>query len=83
MQADKRQYWFPAKRFGWGWGLPCVWQGWGVLATYFCLILLGAIAVLPVYGAPAFVAYTGLLSLLLVAICWLTGEPPRWRWGKE
>jgi hypothetical protein len=19
---------------------------------------------------------------VLIAICWLTGEPPRWRWGK-
>jgi len=23
------------------------------------------------------------LSLLLVGICWLKGEPPRWRWGGD
>ena len=28
---DRDQYWFPAKRRGWGWGPPTVWQGWAVL----------------------------------------------------
>jgi hypothetical protein len=27
------RYWFPAKRYGWGWGLPVTWQGWAVLAA--------------------------------------------------
>jgi len=22
-------------------------------------------------------------TLALVAVCWLKGEPPRWRWGDE
>jgi hypothetical protein len=25
--------------------------------------------------------FTLLMGLLLVAICYLKGEPPRWRWG--
>ena len=29
-----------------------------------------------------FLATVG-LSAVLVAICWLKGEPPKWRWGKE
>ena len=28
-----KDIWFPAKKFGWGWGLPKVWQGWVVLVT--------------------------------------------------
>jgi hypothetical protein len=24
---NDKTYWFPAKRYGWGWGLPTVWQG--------------------------------------------------------
>ena len=23
------------------------------------------------------------LTALLIAICWLKGEPPRWRWGED
>ncbi len=30
MSVEKK-YWFPAKRYGWGWGIPNVWQGWLVL----------------------------------------------------
>jgi len=26
MQTE-RDYWFPAKRYGWGWGIPNRWQG--------------------------------------------------------
>jgi len=22
-------------------------------------------------------------TLVLVAVCWLKGEPPRWRWGDD
>ena len=29
---EPEKYWFPAKRYGWGWGLPSTWQGWIVLA---------------------------------------------------
>ena len=36
-----RKYWFPAKRYGWGWGPPSAWQGWAVLVTYLVLVLGG------------------------------------------
>lgn len=75
------RYWFPAKRYGWGWGLPTTWQGWVVLLIFFALILACAFFVLPVWGLLAFVACTAFLVALLVAVCWLTGEPPRWRRG--
>ena len=34
---DRNQYWFPAKRKGWGWGPPTVWQGWAVLSERYGL----------------------------------------------
>jgi len=79
----EQTYWFPAKRYGWGWGLPVVWQGWFVIAAFACLVLGGAVVLLPSYGPAVFVAYSVLLCLILVAICWLKGEPARWRWGGE
>ena len=35
------EYWFPAKRYGWGWGLPATWQGWTVLAAFLILVAGG------------------------------------------
>lgn len=31
MASNGKKIWFPAKRYGWGWGLPVTWQGWVVL----------------------------------------------------
>lgn len=79
---DKSRYWFPAKRHGWGWGPPTAWQGWAVLACFVGLVLVGSVWLLPSRGQVAFVAYAGLVCLLLVAVCWWKGERPRWRWGR-
>lgn len=83
MTSNENRYWFPARRFGWGWGLPTAWQGWVVYALFFMLVLVGAVAILPAYGSSIFIGYTILLTLLLLAICWAKGERPQWRRGKE
>jgi hypothetical protein len=83
MTSNEKQYWFPAKRYGWGWGMPTMWQGWVVLGLFVSLVLAGVVTVRPTYGATAFAAYTGVLTLTLTAICWVKGEPPQWRWGKK
>jgi hypothetical protein len=80
--SAEQNYWFPAKRYGWGWGLPSAWQGWAVLVVFFVLMAGGSLVLLPAKGPTIFVAYSALLCVLLVVVCWLTGEPPRWRWGK-
>jgi hypothetical protein len=79
--ADEPNYWFPAKRYGWGWGVPQTWQGWLVIVCYLALVAAGIVAIDPARSPASFVGYLMLLSMLLVAICWATGEPPRWRWG--
>jgi hypothetical protein len=75
--------WFPAKRYGWGWGLPCAWQGWATFMGFIALLALGAVVVSPSQNMPAFLAWTGALTLLLLAICRLKGEPPNWRRGGQ
>jgi hypothetical protein len=76
------QYWFPAKRYGWGWGLPITWQGWAVFIGFLILVLAG-IAFLPPRQSPGeFIAYVVMLCALLTGVCWWKGEPPRWRWGE-
>jgi hypothetical protein len=79
--SDRQAYWFPAKRYGWGWGLPLAWQGWLVLAAFAGLVAAGFLIFPPSTGLGFFLAYVAILSALLIAICWFKGEPPRWRWG--
>jgi hypothetical protein len=80
--SDDSPYWFPAKRYGWGWGVPSVWQGWVVLVGFVALLAAGGLWILPSLGPLTFLGYTLLLCALLTAVCWLKGEPPRWRWGE-
>ena len=80
---EERKYWFPAKRYGWGWGPPTAWQGWVVLLVFFALVFGGAATILPRRGPPLFLLYTVLLVVVLIAICWIKGERPRWRWGGD
>ena len=80
---ERKAYWFPAKRYGWGWGPLSCWQGWAVMAAFAMLVLLGALRVLPRWGQAAFLIYSLLLCMLLMAVCRAKGEPPRWRWGDK
>lgn len=77
--VEERRYWFKAKRYGYGWGLPATIEGW-VLLIAFLVLTVAAIAVLPGAWAAIVIA---LLACGLVAICYATGEPPSWRWGKR
>jgi hypothetical protein len=81
MQPDVR-YWFPAKRYGWGWGLPITWQGWAIFAAFLLLLAVGAAVILR-HSVAEFMAYVVVLVALFTAVCWWKGEPPRWRWGGE
>jgi hypothetical protein len=75
MNNDK-PYWFPAKPYGSGvgWGFPLTWQGWVVFAGYFGGIVAAAIFLAPRNGIAFFIT-VAFLSLALVAICILKGEP--------
>ncbi len=83
MSNEKVTYWFPAKQYGWGWGVPVAWQGWAVLAIFTGLMVAGGLMLLPGYGPVVFGVYTAVLSILLIAVCWIKGEPPAWRWGSK
>lgn len=80
MDGDASQYWFRAKRYGYGWGLPSAWQGWAVL-TAFLVAVLGPLLLGDGNG--------GLMSLgavlvgtpVLLIVCYRKGEPAKWRQG--
>jgi hypothetical protein len=75
-------YWFRAKRYGWGWGLPTAWQGWVVLGAFIALLVTAFVVFPPRTSLGGFLTSVLTLNALMFAICWLKGEPPRWRWGK-
>ena len=79
------RHWFRAKRYGYGWGLPCAWEGWVVFVGYLALQVLGVVWLIADVErrlAPYLVGvFPG--SLLLVWICFKKGEPSRWRWGDD
>jgi hypothetical protein len=79
MNAKRPKYWFPAKRYGWGWGLPVTWQGWVALILWGATFLLGS-RYLPAENFYAQIAFCLAMAGLLGSICLKTGEPPRWRW---
>ena len=83
MGAPESQYWFRAKRYGWGWGLPLTWQGWAVLGLFGVLLVLGNVWLPPAAHAVPFAIYVSVLSAVLVGVCYLKGEPPKWHWGER
>ncbi len=78
MEKESR-YWFPAKRYGWGWGLPISWQGWAVLLLWLAAILI-ATPLLRRHHVAHWI-FLGAMIGLLTLICYIKGERPTWRWG--
>ena len=75
MSKKKKDVWFPAKKYGVGWGLPVTWQGWVVFILYMVMITVPSFMVTgSSWGKFFFVFYCILLTALLVFICWKKGE---------
>lgn len=83
----KRPIWFKAKTYGYGW-YPATWQGWLMILLWVVLLGLNAWRLMstdmpPVENTIEFVAETLAMTAVLIYISYKTGEPPRWRWGKD
>lgn len=78
---NEGKYWFPAKRYGWGWGPPTTWQGWIVLLGYIAAVISIWVLLSPERHPLLFPLGIVLVTSALIAICLRKGEPPAWRWG--
>lgn len=87
LKDNPEGYWFKRKRYGWGW-TPARWQGWVSIVAYVAAVVYvfknidksshsGSDTLIGV--AVPFLALTG----ILVVVCYLKGEKPRWQWGGE
>lgn len=79
MPLPKEQAWFPIKRYGYGWGLPCQWQGWLSLIVYISVVTLNHyIFSLELKYS---LIYTLVLTILFILLVYIKGENSRWQWG--
>jgi hypothetical protein len=78
---EQDKYWFPAKRYGWGWGPPTTWQGWVVLVGYVSAAILVSAFLSPTEHPLLYPILLVFLTCVLLAFLLKKGEPPSWRWG--
>jgi hypothetical protein len=83
MTEENRDIWFPAKEYGWGWGLPCAWQGWVAMFVYLGLVAASSIFFWPALNNKLYLVFVLGLSFLYGLVCWWKGEKPSWKWGDK
>lgn len=86
MEFNIQKKWFKAKKYGYGW-TPSTWQGWVILAGYFFLNIATFFRIDSTSNSVSdtlmnFIPEMIMNTLALIVICYLTGEKPKWRWGK-
>lgn len=79
--------WFRRKIYGWGW-TPATWQGWLVLLLFTFLTIANFHRIDSVSHSVSdtlinFIPETFILTVILILICYLKGEKPKWQWGKK
>ena len=79
--------WFRAKTYGWGW-TPASVEGWLVMGLFLAGVVVDGVILkhrLETGDAAAawMIFFTVLAALVgaMFAVCWVTGERPRWHWG--
>ncbi len=80
MNTNNPRYWFRAKRYGLGWGLPLAWQGWVFLLAWIVTVLVGHRLLVP-YDKVLRWTFTGAMLILLLVVCYWKGEPSGRRWN--
>ncbi|MEO6077980.1 MAG: hypothetical protein ABIP54_04290 [Candidatus Andersenbacteria bacterium] len=85
LKDNPEGYWFKARLFGYGW-MPATWQGWVTMLIFLILVLANAYRFVSQEHSRqdvpvAFLIETFLLVALLLAICILKGEKPKWQFG--
>ena len=83
IKDNPKGYWFKRKLFGWGW-VPVRWQGFVVTFAYMGVLLglgLNLERSESVDVGIEFIAPLIVSTVILITICYLKGEKPKWQWG--
>jgi hypothetical protein len=83
MDHTQKGIWFPAKKYGYGWGFPTTWQGRLFLAVWVAVVF-GGVRYISASGENYYfiLAFTLVMAVFLIAVCFIKGEKPKWRWGE-
>lgn len=73
--------WFKRKWYGWGW-TPSSWEGWAVTGFFLAVVILIALTFTSETSVLEAIGSLAVPVLLLIATCYMTGESPRWQWGR-
>ena len=85
LKDNPKNYWFKRRLYGWGW-VPAKWQGW-VVIIIFIIFLLKSGSDMESNPEPTdselqtFFIKIILSVVVVILICYKTGEKPRWQWG--
>lgn len=85
LKDNPEGYWFKRKLYGWGW-TPAKWQGVAVILAFVAFVVwngieLGKVAEPSESQATYFAIKVVISIILLLTVCYLKGEKPRWQWG--
>ncbi|MDB9944389.1 hypothetical protein OAD26_00110 [bacterium] len=85
LKDNPKGYWFKKKAFGWGW-VPVTREGWFITLGIIALIVWNAFRLDPDTNTDPnalikLISQTTALVLILIIICFKTGEKPEWHWG--
>ena len=85
VKDNPNKYWFKAKLYGWGW-TPARWQGWVVTGAFVAFLIWSGFE-LDRQAEPSasqlnwFFTKIVLAIIVIIVICYKTGEKPKWHWG--
>jgi hypothetical protein len=75
--------WFRVKRYGFGAGLPCSWEGWALFAGFLAIVIASGVAFTD--RNPMLHLGIVLVSVaIVVVVSWRKSDGPwKWRWGQD
>jgi hypothetical protein len=75
--------WFRVKRYGFGAGVPCSWEGWALLAAFLIIVIASAVMFTdrePLLHFGVVVVSTA----IVIVVSWCKSDGPwKWRWGQD
>lgn len=92
-EGGKEQgYWFKAKKYGWGWGLPLNLKGWLSFGLFFAIWLVALLWLVSTGESTDNLSRNNILlfgvifladTMAFTFVSFKYGEPPKWRWGSK
>ena len=75
--------WFHVKRYGFGAGLPCSWEGWALVIGFLIVVITSGV----VFTERAPMLHIGIVAastaIVLVVSRLKSDGPWKWRWGQD